>query len=61
MQADLLSHFKTLEDPRIDRTKRYPLIEIIFLIISATISGCDGWCNVSRNIEPNSSFYPAIF
>jgi hypothetical protein len=22
MQADLLSHFKTLEDPRVDRTKR---------------------------------------
>lgn len=46
MQADLLSHFKTLEDPRIDRTKRYPLIEIIFLIISATISGCDGWKSI---------------
>lgn len=46
MQSDLLSHFKTLEDPRIDRTKRYPLIEIIFLIISATISGCDGWKSI---------------
>lgn len=46
MQADLLSHFKTLEDPRIDRTKRYPLIEIIFLIISATISGCEGWKSI---------------
>jgi hypothetical protein len=46
MQADLLSHFKTLKDPRVDRTKRYPLIEIIFLIISATISGCEGWKSV---------------
>lgn len=46
MQADLLSHFKTLEDPRVDRTKRYPLIEIIFLIISATISGCEGWKSI---------------
>ena len=46
MQADLLSHFQTLEDPRIDRTKRYPLIEIIFLIISATISGCEGWKSI---------------
>lgn len=46
MQTDLLSHFKTLEDPRIDRTKRYPLIEIIFLIISATISGCEGWKSI---------------
>lgn len=46
MQSDLLSHFKALEDPRIDRTKRYPLIEIIFLIISATISGCEGWKSI---------------
>lgn len=46
MQTDLLSHFKTLEDPRIDRTKRYPLMEIIFLIISATISGCEGWKSI---------------
>jgi predicted transposase YbfD/YdcC len=46
MQADLLFHFKTLEDPRVDRTKRYPLIEIIFLIISATISGCEGWKSI---------------
>ena len=46
MQSDLLSHFEALEDPRIDRTKRYPLIEIIFLIISATISGCEGWKSI---------------
>ena len=43
MQKDLLSHFEKLEDPRVDRTKRYPLIEIVFLIISATLSGCEGW------------------
>lgn len=46
MQVDLLSHFQKLKDPRVDRTKRYPLIEIIFLIISATLSGCDGWKSV---------------
>ena len=43
---DLISCFSELKDPRIDRTKRYPLIEIIFLIISATISGCDGWKSI---------------
>jgi predicted transposase YbfD/YdcC len=41
--TDLLAHFNELEDPRIDRTKRYPLIEIIFLAICATVSGCEGW------------------
>ena len=46
MNADFLSHFECLDDPRVDRTKRYPLIEIIFLIISATISGCEGWKSI---------------
>lgn len=46
MPSNLLSHFETLEDPRIERTRRYPLIEIIFLIISATISGCEGWKSI---------------
>ena len=43
MQKGLIEHFETLPDPRIDRTKRYPLMEIILLIIAGTVSGCDGW------------------
>ena len=46
MNADLLTHFEPLKDPRVERTKRYPLMELIFLIISATISGCDGWKSI---------------
>lgn len=46
MDATLLKHFETLDDPRVDRTKRYPLIEIVFLIISATVSGCEGWKSI---------------
>ena len=43
MHKGLIEHFETLPDPRIDRTKRYPLMEIILLIIAGTVSGCDGW------------------
>ena len=43
MHKGLIEHFETLPDPRVDRTKRYPLNEIILLIISGTVSGCDGW------------------
>ena len=46
MDVTLLKHFEELKDPRVDRTKRYPLIEIIFLIISATVSGCEGWKSI---------------
>ena len=46
MDVTILKHFEELKDPRVDRTKRYPLIEIIFLIISATVSGCEGWKSI---------------
>ena len=31
MNKGLIEHFEKLTDPRVDRTKRYPLIEIIFM------------------------------
>ncbi len=43
---DILFHYQKIEDPRVERTKRYPLIEIIFLIVTATISGCEGWKSI---------------
>ena len=47
MSSGLLNHFEDLPEPRIDRTKKYPLIEIIFLIISGAICGCEGWKQIS--------------
>ncbi len=35
----LISLFQRLDDPRIDRTKGYPLEEILFLVLSAVVSG----------------------
>lgn len=43
----LKSIFSELEDPRIDRTKFYPLLEIILLTISAVISGCQTWDEIA--------------
>ena len=43
MTACLIEHFSPLEDPRIDRNKRYELIDIIVLAVSAMASGADGW------------------
>lgn len=43
---NLLESFERLPDPRVERTKKYPLEEIIFLLISAGISGCTGWKSI---------------
>ncbi len=38
--------FSNLEDPRIDRTKKYPLGEIILLVICGTLCGADSWSQI---------------
>lgn len=39
----LVEHFSSITDPRIDRTKRHKLIDILVISICATICGADGW------------------
>jgi predicted transposase YbfD/YdcC len=39
----IIEAFDSLPDPRIDRTKRYDLIEIVFLTICAVLSGFETW------------------
>jgi predicted transposase YbfD/YdcC len=42
-EVSLLKHFQDLEDPRIERTKKHLLTDIISLSICAVIAGADGW------------------
>jgi predicted transposase YbfD/YdcC len=39
----LVERFSNLTDPRIDRSKRHKLIDILVISICATICGADGW------------------
>jgi len=42
-QPAFLSYFDELEDPRIDRKKLYPLSEILFIVLCASICGAQSW------------------
>jgi len=48
MSTNFLSHFAKLKDPRDDKNKRYPLMEILFLTIAAVVSGAEGWEDVEE-------------
>ena len=39
----LIEHFSSITDPRIDRTKRHKLIDILTIAICATICGAETW------------------
>ena len=44
-RASIMDHFQDLEDPRIDRSKRHQLLDII--AICAVICGADSWVHVA--------------
>lgn len=39
---DFVDCFSGVDEPRIDRTKRYGLLDILFISVAGTIAGCDG-------------------
>lgn len=43
MIENSLKHFESIEDPRIERCKRYELMDILLLSVCAVISGAEGW------------------
>jgi predicted transposase YbfD/YdcC len=42
----ITQHFTKVKDPRIDRTKRHKLTDILVIAILAIICGADGWTDV---------------
>ena len=44
--APVMDHFQDLEDPRIERSKRHGLLDIITITICAVICGADSWVYV---------------
>jgi predicted transposase YbfD/YdcC len=41
-------HFATLPDPRIDRTRRHELLDIITIAVCAVLCGADSWVEVEE-------------
>jgi hypothetical protein len=44
----ITAHFKDLEDPRIGRTKRHGLSDIITIALCAVLCGADSWVEVQK-------------
>ena len=44
--GSISEHFSQLEDPRIDRNKLHPLLNIIVIAICAVICGAENWVDV---------------
>ena len=44
--ASIIECFAALEDPRVERSKRHKLLDIIAIAICATICGADSWVHI---------------
>ena len=58
----LLDALMQVQDPRIERTKKYPLIEILFSTIFAIMDGARSWSQISTfayaNLDKMRKFLP---
>jgi predicted transposase YbfD/YdcC len=44
----VVAHFRRLADPRVERTKKHPLLDIVVLAICAVICGAEGWAEIAE-------------
>ncbi|MBI5671131.1 MAG: ISAs1 family transposase [Chloroflexi bacterium] len=47
-ETSILSHFAQLEDPRDERNRKHPLINVITIAILGVLGGADTWVDVER-------------
>ena len=45
-RASIIDCFVSLEDPRVERTKRHKLLDILAIAICASICGADSWVHI---------------
>ena len=48
IQADLSSYFNNIKDPRVNRTKKHLLKDILVIAILAVIGGAEGWEDIEN-------------
>src|SRR5271155_1067709 len=49
--------FVNLSDPRLDRTRRHALLNIIILAVCGTLAGADGWAEIERYGRAKLDFF----
>ncbi len=56
----LIDHFSDVDDPRLDRTKKHNVIDIISITIMATVSGMNNWIEIVDWANVNEEWLKTI-
>jgi predicted transposase YbfD/YdcC len=55
--AVVYKHFENLSDPRVNRGKNHELLEMVFIALTATMCGAQGWADVERFAESKLAWF----
>ena len=47
-ETSIHRHFGSFDDPRLERRKKYPLINLIFIAFCAVLCGAEDWVSITR-------------
>jgi predicted transposase YbfD/YdcC len=53
----VIDAFETLKDPRIDRTKRHPLVNVLVMALCGSICGAEGWDEIAMFSKARTDWF----
>lgn len=53
----LFAELEAIEDPRVERTKLYPLINILVITLAAVVAGADDWVSIAEFGEARQAWF----
>jgi predicted transposase YbfD/YdcC len=56
MDSPLLTHFAGLSDPRVERTKRHKLVDILAITLCGVICGAENWVDIAAYGEAKQAW-----
>jgi hypothetical protein len=56
----LMDYFSTIEDPRVERTRKHELSDILSIAICAIICGADGWTQVEEFAQCKEEWFKSF-
>lgn len=56
----LVDHFAELEDPRVERTKRHPLLSIVALALCGVIVGAESWDEIEEFGKAKAAWFGQV-
>ena len=58
--VSIVKHFRDLEDPRIERSRRHQLLDIVAIAICAVICGADSWVYLEMFCRSKEEWFRAF-